>query len=65
MTVEELRAALEELAWTQQEAAVRLGVRSGPARISEWVRGARPIPLYIAASVRAHLELKRCRDALG
>lgn len=60
MSHDELRAALDRLEWTQHEAAVRLGVASGASRISEWARGEREIPRYIAVSVRTRLALEDC-----
>jgi hypothetical protein len=58
-TPEEFRAALDELGWSYHEAAVHLRVGGGANRVGDWVRGDRPLPGYIAASVKAHLELAR------
>ncbi len=49
------KAALKELGLTQLAAATKLGVPGGKARISEWERGKRPIPPYIAAHVETLL----------
>lgn len=65
MTPATLRAALARLDWTQAEAARQLGVRGGRRRISEWTRGVRPVPPYIAAAVRLALELRECRQGRG
>ena len=66
MTPEEFRAALQELGWTQAEAAEKLGVSSGQPRINAWCQGpdkprGRVVPPYIAASVKLALELHRKR----
>jgi hypothetical protein len=62
MSPDQLREGLEELGWTLHEASVQLGVRAGAPRVGDWTSGRRSIPPYIAASVRAHLELRRCRE---
>jgi DNA-binding XRE family transcriptional regulator len=43
-------AFIERRGWTQEEAAAVLGVTQ--SRISEWTRGVRPIPPYIAAHIQ-------------
>ena len=54
MTAAEFTAALDRLGWTQVRAAAELGVASR-ARVSDWSRGARPVPDYIAAHIETHL----------
>lgn len=54
MTAATFRRALARLDWTQAEAARQLGASSA-ARVSDWHRGVRPVPPYIAAHVRTHL----------
>lgn len=58
MTAAAFRAALARLGWTQSTASARLGV-ANRQRVSEWARGKRAVPGYVAAAVRAHLELHR------
>lgn len=55
MTAEQFRAALEALGWTHQEAAARLGV-ANRQRVSEWARGKRDVPRYIAAHLATLLQ---------
>ena len=50
MTAEALKAAFTRLGWTGKRATGELGV-SGPNRVSDWVRGERAVPAYIAASI--------------
>jgi transcriptional regulator with XRE-family HTH domain len=64
MTAAELRAALEELGWSQTDAARELGV-SSRYRVSDWCRGVRPVPTYVGAAVRTHLELAAERAKSG
>ena len=58
-----LRALIAYLGWSQREAASRLG-SSGQSRISEWTRGARPVPDYIDSSVKAHHRLRLATELL-
>lgn len=54
MTPTQFRAALRTLDWSQARAARELGA-ANHQRISEWCRGTRPVPPYIAAHVHTHL----------
>lgn len=63
MTGSELRQALRRLGWTQAQAAERLGVASQP-RVSEWCRGARDVPDYVARAVEAHLRIRQLEAEL-
>jgi transcriptional regulator with XRE-family HTH domain len=59
MTPAEFAAARQALGWRQWEMAKRLGIGARQARISEWERGKRTIPAYIAEHVRTLLCLPR------
>ena len=50
------RQALKELGWSQPEAARQLGVCS-EHRVSDYCRGERRVPPYIAAHLRTHLAI--------
>ena len=58
-----LRALIAYFGWHQREAAEHLGA-AGQSRISQWVRGERPVPDYIDASVRAHDRLRLATELL-
>lgn len=47
MRAREFKAAVKLLFTDGVDAAERLGVLGGKARISEWTRGTRKVPLYI------------------
>ncbi len=61
MTAPELRAALDALGWSQKDASEQLGV-CNHQRVSEWCRGLRRVPRYVAKSVLTHLALMECRE---
>lgn len=63
MTANQFRKALDTLGWSYSTASEKLQVAS-ESRIGHWARGERPVPPYIAASIRAHLKLQECRDQL-
>lgn len=60
MTARDFRAALRFMGWTQTTARDELAVAT-VQRVNDWCRGRRGVPSYIAASLRAHLELFVCR----
>lgn len=64
MKQREFKAALKELGLKQAEAAEKLGVPGGKARISEWERGKRPIPPYIVAHIETLLALGESQAAV-
>lgn len=55
MTAHQFTRALQRLGWTQEEAAAELGA-CNRQRVSEWARGARPIPPYIAAALTYRID---------
>ncbi len=59
MRAREFKAAVKLLFRDGVEAAERLGVLGGKARISEWARGTRTVPTYIAAHVRTLLSQRQ------
>lgn len=64
MTGPELRRALHTLGWSQKRAAKALAVGGGQQRISDWCRGKKKVPGYIAAHVETHIRLKHTREHL-
>ena len=64
MTAAEFAAAIDTLGWSGAEAARILGL-SSDTRVSEWRRGHKAVPAYIAASVRAHLRLARVAETVA
>lgn len=65
MTAARFRAALKLLGWTQERAAIELGVCSR-SRVGEWTRGDREVPTYIMRSlefrVDDHEAAEGCRE---
>ena len=59
MKQREFKAARKTLDHTERDFATALGVAGGKARISEWERGRRAVPPYIAAHVETLLLHKR------
>jgi len=60
MTAREFRAAIRALGWTQIRARDELAIAC-VQRINEWANSRRPVPLDLAAAIRAHLQLAECR----
>jgi hypothetical protein len=61
MTAREFRYLLDLLGWSYPQAAEELGVASGASRIGDWATGQRPVPPYIAASIKARFTLEELR----
>lgn len=58
MTAAAFQKALDQLGWTHEVAAERLGA-ANRQRVGEWARGVRPLPDYIARHVETHLQLQQ------
>lgn len=51
MTSKQFKAGLKRMGWSHSDAARELGV-TNRARVSEWTRGIRKVPPYIAAHMK-------------
>ena len=59
MTARQFKTALDQLGWSEEEAAAQLGAWAAtPHLVSEWRQGKRPVPKRVATHVRAALSLR-------
>ncbi len=59
MTARQFKTALDELGWSEEEAAAQLEAWvATPHLVSEWRHGKRPVPKRVATHVRAALSLR-------